>query len=254
MVSEATARSFWPGQDAIGKTIRIERPNGRPVEDLVGYPEVTVVGTVPDVVSGLIVDGRDASHIYLPMTADSPQALAALVRGRTMREPGAEALQQSFRQVAADPQIFEALPLEEMRALQIYPLQAASWVGILLGGLALILSVSGLYGVLIYTLNQRTREIGIRMALGASGTAVVRLIVRQSARLAAAGAMIGLIVAFGSLKTLSSAIQLQTVTLVDAAAFAAGVVVVVAAAALAAYHPASRATRVDPSAALRADA
>jgi len=72
--------------------------------------------------------------------------------------------------------------------------------------------------------------------------------------LAAAGAMIGLIVAFGSLKALSSAIQLQTVTLVDAAAFAAGVAVVVAAAALAAYHPASRATRVDPSAALRADA
>jgi len=254
IISEATARSFWPGQDAIGKSIRIERPNGRPVDDLAGYPEVTVIGTVPDVVSGLIVDGRDSSHIYLPMTADSPQTLAALVRGRTMREPGAEALQQSFRQVAADPQIFEALPLEEMRALQIYPLQAASWVGILLGGLALILSVSGLYGVLIYTLNQRTREIGIRMALGASGAAVVRLIVRQSARLAAAGAMIGLIVAFGSLKALSSAIQLQTVTLVDAAAFAAGVVVVVAAAALAAYHPASRATRVDPSAALRADA
>jgi predicted permease len=254
IISEATARSFWPGQDAIGKSIRIERPNGRPVEELAGYAEVTVVGTVPDVVSGLIVDGRDSSHIYLPMTADSPQTLAALVRGRTMREPGAEALQQSFRQVATDPQIFEALPLEEMRALQIYPLQAASWVGVLLGGLALILSVSGLYGVLIYTLNQRTREIGIRMALGASGAAVVRLIVRQSARLAAAGAMIGLIVAFGALKALSSAIQLQTVALVDAAAFAAGVGVVVAAAALAAYHPASRATRVDPSAALRADA
>jgi ABC-type antimicrobial peptide transport system permease subunit len=149
--------------------------------------------------------------------------------------------------------VFEMLPLEELHALQIYPLKAASTVGFLLGALALILSVSGLYGVLTYMLSQRTREIGIRIALGATAAGVVQLMVRQSARLAAAGGVIGLVIAFASLKSLSAVIRLNTISLVDAAAFAGGAVAVMAAAALAAYHPARRATRIDPAAALRAD-
>ncbi len=254
IISEATARRFWPGADPVGKSIRIERADGRPVDDLPRYTDVTVVGVAPDVVSGLIFDGRDPAHIYLPITSDSPHATAALIRGRSPHEPGPEALQDTFRRVAADPQVFEALPLEEMRALEVYPLQAASWVGILLGGVALILSVSGLYGVLTYTLSQRTREIGIRMALGASGAAVIGLVVRQSARLAVAGATIGLVITFASLKALSSTVHLQTMSFVDAVAFGAGAAMVVSASALAAYHPARRASRVDPSEALRADA
>jgi ABC-type antimicrobial peptide transport system permease subunit len=140
-----------------------------------------------------------------------------------------------------------------MRDLQIYPLKAASWVGFLLAALALGLSVSGLYGVLLYTVNQRTREIGIRLALGATGSAVVRLIVGQSARLAAIGAAIGLVAAFAGLRALSSAVRLQTISLLDSTAFGAAVALVVGAAALAAYQPARRATRIDPSQALRAD-
>jgi predicted permease len=253
IVSASTARAFWPGQDPIGKTIRIERPQGRPVDEVPGYTQLTVIGTARDVVSGLVVDGPDSGHIYLPITADDAHATAVLVRGRTPRDLGPEALQTIFRRVAKDPEVFEALPLNEMRDLQVYPLRAASWVGFLLGVLALGLSVSGLYGVLIYTVNQRTREIGIRVALGATGAAVVRLIVRQSARLAGIGAAIGLIVAFGGLKALTSVVRLQTISLVDARAFAAAVTLVIGAAVLAAYQPARRATRIDPSQALRAD-
>jgi len=254
IVSAATARAFWPGEDAIGKTIRIERAEGRPVEELPGYSQVTVVGTAPDVVSGLIVDGRDSGHIYLPMTADDPHATAVLVRGRTPQDLGPETLQTLFSRVAQDPQVFEALPLDEMRELQTYPLNAASWVGFALGGLALILSVSGLYGILIYTLNQRTREIGIRMALGATASGVVSLVVRQCARLAAIGAAVGMVAAFALLRTVSSVVQLQTVSFLDAAAFAVSMTTVLGAAVLAAYQPARRATRIDPSQALRADA
>jgi ABC-type antimicrobial peptide transport system permease subunit len=177
-----------------------------------------------------------------------------LIRGRTRQEPRPADLQDEFRRVANDPQVFEALPLEEMRALQIYPLQAASWIGVLLAGLALVLSVSGVYGVLLYMLAQRTREIGIRMALGASAAAVVRLVLQQCARLAGGGAAIGLIVAFCALKSLSALIHLQTVTVVDAAAFTVAVAIVLAATAAAAYRPARHATRIDPSVALRADA
>jgi hypothetical protein len=254
IVSLSTSKAFWPGEDPIGRKIRIERPEGRPVDELVGYTELTVVGTAPDVVSGMMFDGPDAGHIYLPITSDDRHATAALVRGRTPRELGPEALQEIFRRIAKDPQVFEALPLNEMRDLQVYPLRAASWVGFLLGALALGLSVSGLYGVLIYMVNQRTREIGIRVALGATATAVVRLIVRQSARLATIGAAVGLVIAFASLKALSSAVPLQTLSFLDATAFAAGVTLIVGAAALAVYHPARRATRIDPSQALRSDA
>jgi ABC-type antimicrobial peptide transport system permease subunit len=102
-------------------------------------------------------------------------------------------------------------------------------------------------------LSQRTREIGIRMALGATATGVVTLMVRQSARLATIGSVIGLVIAFASLKTLNAAIHLNTISLVDAAAFAGGIAAVIAAAALAVYQPALRATRIDPAVALRAE-
>jgi ABC-type antimicrobial peptide transport system permease subunit len=140
-----------------------------------------------------------------------------------------------------------------MRALQVYPLQAASWVGFVLGIVALALSVSGLYGVLTFTLNQRTREIGIRMALGATAGAVVRLVMAQSARLAGVGALAGLVVAFVVLRILNAAIQLRHISLLDLAAFAIGVVLVMAAAVLAAFQPARRATRVSPAVTLRSD-
>jgi ABC-type antimicrobial peptide transport system permease subunit len=141
-----------------------------------------------------------------------------------------------------------------MRNLQVYPFVAASWVGSILGLVALALSVSGLYGVLSYALSQRTKEIGIRMALGATSGAVLRLVLLQSTRLAAVGTAIGLMVSFASLKVLGSAIQLRTVSFLDIAAFGAGLALVAAAVAAAAYLPARRATRVDPSRTLRADA
>lgn len=253
VVSAATAHRFWPGMDPIGRTIRIESPDGRPVEELRGYSNVTVVGVTRDVVSGLIVDGVDQGHIYLPAAPADPHVFALLVRGRTGSDLRPEALDELFRRVAPDPQIFEALPFAEMRDVQMFPLRAASWVGGLLGVTALILSVTGLYGVLTYTMGQRTREVGIRIALGATASSVVGLVIRQAMRLAGGGASIGLGIAFAAMWLLSSVIRLRTVSVLDGAAFAAGLAVIVAASALAAYQPARRATRVDPAQALRTD-
>ena len=116
-----------------------------------------------------------------------------------------------------------------------------------------MLSVSGLFGVLTYNVNQRTREIGIRMALGASASAVVRLVMRQSARLAALGVVLGLLAAFGVMRVLDAAVQFAEVTLLDVVAFALAPVLVLAAAALAALQPARRATSVHPAITLRVD-
>jgi len=251
IVSEGTAGALWPGEDPVGKTIRIERANGRPVDELPEYAEVTVVGTVRDIVTGMMIAGRDRGHIYLPITSSDVHATAVLVIGRTTLT--ADTLQEIFRRVVPDPEVFEALPLGEMRDLQVYPLLAASWVATLLGAVALALSVSGLYGVLTYALSQRRKEIGIRLALGATARAVIGLVVSQSARLAGIGALIGVVVAFAVMQGLTAAIPFRAISLLDVRPFGAGLALVMAATMLAAYEPARRATRVDPSETLRSD-
>ena len=175
------------------------------------------------------------------------------MRARSLREDDRltiltpEPLQQILKRAGADPEVFEALPLEEVRTLQVYPFMAASWIGSLLGVIALALSVAGLFGVLTYTLTQRSREIGIRMALGATAATVVRMVMRQTAVFAGFGATVGLAGAFVLLQILGATIRFRAVSLLDGVAFGAGLALVVAAAALAAYQPARRAARVDPA-------
>jgi putative ABC transport system permease protein len=116
------------------------------------------------------------------------------------------------------------------------------------------MSIAGLYGVLTYTFGQRTREIGVRMALGASTAAVTELVMVESARLAALGAGIGAFVSFSVMTLLSTVVRLENVSVVDPWAFAISLALVATAVVLAACGPARRAARVDPSAMLRADA
>jgi len=252
IVSAATSRAFWPGQDPIGRTVRIEA-SGPELDTLPGYSEVTVVGVAKDVVSGMIFDGVDAGHIYLPTSATGQRPVAVLVRGHADRDLTPGAVATAVRGVHSDPLAFDTMPLDEMLALQMFPLRMASWIGCVLGVVALALSVSGLYGVLTYTLSQRTKEIGIRMALGATAGAVVRLVMRQSARLTGLGVALGLTLAFAAMKTLSTFVELRNVSIVDGVAFGTALGLVLTSAAIAAYFPASRATRVNPAQTLRSD-
>ena len=219
-----------------------------------GYGTILIIGVAKDVVSGFVYDGKDRAHLYLPTSFSGTHAGALLVRGRAPVEFRRDTLPALLERVHPDPFAFEALPLGEVLALQMFPLRVASWIGSLLGVIAMALSVSGLYGVLTYLLSQRTKEIGIRMALGATSAKVLTLVMRQCARLAALGMAIGVALAFAVMKALSSVIQNRNVSVVDAGAFAAAVLLVSAAAALAAFVPARRASRIDPSQALRADA
>ena len=254
VVSAATARAFWPGQDPIGRTIRMVPVRETSGGDLAGYSDVTVVGMVGDVISGLIADGPEPGHVYLPTAPGQPQARSLLARARSEGDLAPEPLQQILRRVAADTEVFEALPLEDLRTLQVYPCMAASWMGSLLGVVALGLSISGLFGVLTFTLAQRTKEIGIRIALGATAGTVVRMVMRQTAWLAGLGAAVGVAGAFALLRILAATVRLPALSFLDAPAFAAGLALVVAAAAIATYRPARRAAQTDPAGALRADA
>ena len=265
IVSEAGARTLWPGEDPIGKTVRVyvEPPGTRTrVAEMVhqmrridddadapGSRVVTVVGVAADVVSGFVYQGKDPAHLYLPTSPSGTQALALLVRASDTRM---EPLKEVLHRVQADPFAFDVLPLDEMVSLQQFPIRVASWVGTLLSTVALALSISGLYGVLSYTFGQRTQEIGIRMALGATGGAVMRLVVVQSVRLAAIGAAIGLVLGFTVMKLLSAVVRLDNVSVIDPGAFVLSLLLVGVAVALASVGPARRAVRVDPTAMLRA--
>ena len=254
VISEATARAFWPGANPIGQTIRIAPPTTSRMDEIEGYTLVTVVGTVRDVVTGMMVNGPDGGHIYFPASALHPHASALLLRPQATGDFRPDMAFATLRRAGLDTAMFEVFPMAEMRDAQMYPLRAGAWIGGLLGAVALALSVTGLYGVLAYMLTQRTREIGIRIALGATARAVIELVVRQCLRLAGVGALVGLVLAILAMKGLSSVITLEAVSLLDLAPFVAAVVVVFSAVALAAYQPARRATRVDPAETLRAEA
>jgi predicted permease len=253
IVSERTAKALWPGADPIGQTIRIVRSSDQQIDALEGYSEIVIVGVAKDVVSGLIYQGTDPSLLYLPTHGSGKHAEALLARGRGDGTLRRDTLQRALERVHRDRAAFEVIPLDELPVLMLYPLRVASWIGSLLSAIALVLSVSGLYGVLMYVLSQRTREIGIRMALGATATSVVRLVMRQSAWVVGAGATLGLTFALVTLKFLGSVVRFENVSLLDAWAISIGIACVAVAAVVATYFPARRATQVDPCEALRAE-
>jgi predicted permease len=280
IVSAAAARRLWPDDDPIGKTMRIPIPPAgqRRVADTVhelrkagdawaGSLVVTVIGVTTDVVSGFVYEGFDAAHLYLPTSPTGSRAGDLMVRLRPDTrgparaqlegtQPGVrlDELKTILTRAHPDPLAFDILSLDEMVALQMFPLRAASWLGSLLSAVAVALSVSGLYGVLTYVFGQRRQEIGIRMALGASASAVIGLVVRQSARLAGLGAAVGVVLAFTVMKILSTRVRLDNVSVIDPGAFAVSIVLIAAAVAVASYAPARRAARVDPLSMLRTDA
>jgi hypothetical protein len=147
----------------------------------------------------------------------------------------------------------EAMPLSTLLSMQVYPFHAAAWIGWMLGLLAMGLTVSGMYGVMSYLVNQRSKEIGIRMALGSSPSGVIALVMKRSVWLAGIGVLVGggfAAIALRVLIALSAGIEIVEW---DAVALLTGVSVAGAAGVLAALGPSSRAARVDPNTVLRAD-
>ena len=145
----------------------------------------------------------------------------------------------------------EIRPLTEFHASGIYPFRAASWISSALGGVAWLLTLSGVYGVLSYLVAQRTREIGIRMALGATSVAILQLVLNQTMRVATTGMIVGTALALGVSRVLSS--KLLFINPFDSLAYAGGLILVSLAAIGAAWLPARRSARIDPTTALRFD-
>lgn len=248
VISQLTARRLWPKGDAVGREIVIRhdaRTNwGEPLPQ---YSTARVVGVTGNIISCTIPYGPDPPLVYFPATTGK---LAVLVRVNGNVENARLRLDKELSTLAGED-IEDIHSMDQAMALSIYPFRVGSWLGALLGGLALALTLSGIYGVLSYLVTQRTKEIGIRMALGASVGAVTRLVMTQSMRLAVVGIGLGTALALGVSRFLAS--HLVFVNTFDLLAYAAGVFLVLAASVGAAYFPSRRAARIDPVTTLRYD-
>ncbi len=241
IISEAMARRYWPGQDPLGQSIRVGSPQSPPTE---------IVGIARDVVRNQIGEVAEP-FIYLPFRQHTWGEMTLLVE--TRGDPGAVLglVRQEMRRLNASIVPVFVDTQKQLIRTALFPQWATAWLLGGLGSLAFALAVAGLYGVISYSVAQRTREIGIRTALGARPADTVRLILRQGVSLALIGVGIGLPVAFALGRVLQA--LLLGLSPADPATFLGASLLVIGVAALAGYLPARRAAKVDPMVALRAE-
>jgi len=237
IVNEALARRFWPGQNPLGKHLRIGRKEA--------FAEV--VGVTRDTRQVYLWSSSEP-YLYLPARDADTLGLHLFVRTAAGGAfPVARLLEESR---ALDPSVvLRVRPLEENLAFWIWPSQVGALVAALLGGLALLLASLGLYGVVSYVASRRTREIGVRMALGAQPSSVLSLVLNQGLRLVLAGLGIGLVIAAAATRILAQ--FLYGLSSLDWITFAATSALLAGVALAACWIPARRAARVDPIVALR---
>jgi predicted lysophospholipase L1 biosynthesis ABC-type transport system permease subunit len=241
VVSERVAQRFWRGQDPIGKRIKFGALTSQ-------SPWLTIVGVVGEVkYRGLPENPTTDPDVYIPFVDRNSQfafAIRATVPPSSLVAP----LRAVIRGADSSIPVYQVSTLEDLVGAQTSQSRFTMWLMGVFAAAALMLAVVGIYGVMSYLVMQRTREIGIRLALGADGRDILRLVVGNGARLIGIGIVIGLAASF-ALQRLVASLLFG----VGAADLSSGVAVALLAAVamLACYLPALRATRVDPLYALR---
>jgi predicted permease len=250
VISEATARRLWPTGDALGQTLRLSDGNRsgsvrRPV-----HTEVRIVGVARDVISGSILDGIDTTCVYFPTSPSLDEDMGLLLRTRTTMTSLRDAVNDARVAVREDA-AFPLYPMRQIIGLQLWAMRMASAIVSLLAIGALLLAFTGTYSVMAYLVSDRTREFGIRMALGASVSAVVRSVLEQALRLGISGMVVGGVLALALSIVLSSLVEIMPAP--SAGPYLIGALIVLLASAIAAVVPSRRAARVDPAVALRTE-
>jgi len=239
IVNESMARLYWPQQDPIGKRLQLRRSSG---------PFLEVIGIAGD--GKYITLGEDPMpYMFLPCRQSYKSRMTVLIRSQADPASLAAGLR---REVAALDETLPVFGIKTMPQFMERSLWAASNVAGLVGGFglaALLLAAVGIYGLMSYSVAQRTREIGIRAALGAQPGDVLRLVAKQGMLLALVGIAFGLAGAFALTRVMSSMLLATSAT--DPATFSVITLLLALVAFLACYIPARRATKVDPMIALR---
>ena len=243
IVSEAVAQRFWPGQDPIGKRVTLGETG------YIGGKEWrTIVGVAKDT---HLRDIREATPVvYLPTRQSYWQGNIG-IRSSLPLSSLLPALRRAGQEVDPDLQLWSPRTMDETLAGPLAQPKLSALLMSTFGIVALFLAATGLYGVMSSLVRDQTREIGVRIALGASAGRVRRDVLGRATRVVGAGAMIGLVVALATSRLLSA--LLFEVSPTDPIALGGACIVLLGVGAIAAYLPARRATRIDPAVALRAE-
>ena len=242
VVSEKMAREVWPGQDPLGKRIALLDPDDK------GWR--TIVGVVSDVrEAGL--DEEAAWQMYYPVQEGPPNRVALVARTSLPRAEILAALRRAVREVDPRQAVFSATTLDELINASLTPRRSITGLITAFGTLALLLAVIGVYGVVSYGVTQRTRELGIRAALGARRSELLRLVLREGLMLGLAGTAIGVGGALALTRLLRA--LLYGVTPGDPAAITLAAVLLLIPVLGAALVPARRAARLNPLDVMRAE-
>ncbi len=243
ILNETMAHRLWPSRDALGKCIKIGGGEDVPCSE--------VIGIVEDVRRNVITE-RPTMQYYAPLSQMDTSFLypvtALLVRTVGSPEEILPAVRREIQAVSTDLPYVDVQPMRNVFEWQLHSWKLGSLLFSLFGVLALALAAIGLYGLLAYVVAQRTREIGVRMALGAQGRDVLLLIIRQGLGVAAAGVAIGGVTALLAGRSLAS--MLYGVSPADVMVVGSAGLVLLAVSFLASYVPARRAVSVDPASAL----
>jgi putative ABC transport system permease protein len=241
IIDERLAREYWPGEDPIGKRIRFGPP-----ED--NEPWHTIVGVVREVKHDRL-DASTRMSVYLPF-AQMPiggSSLAIRTSGKPEKLIGA--VRAQVKELDPDIALTQVMPMTEVLARAVWQPRLYTALFGVFAAVALILATVGIYGVMSYAVTQRTREIGLRMALGAQTQDVLKLVVGQGVVLATIGVGVGIVAAIALTRLMTS--LLFGVTATDPVTFAAVSVLLAGVALGACFVPARRAAKVDPMVALR---
>ena len=243
VVSRSFAQKFWPGQDAIGRRFRTVDPASE-------TPWLTVVGISGDVVHQWVMR-RNWPTMYRPMRQEPRLRLAFAMR--TTGDPDAlmPAVGRALKDVDPDQPADDVMSMRRAIARGTIGIQYVAGIMSAFGVLALVLALSGVYGILSYRVSLRTTEIGVRMALGATRRDVLALTLGQAARLSAIGLAAGAVLAFGMARVLSSALRGAVAS--DPGMVALTTAALALAALVAAWVPSRRAMGIEPAMALRSE-
>jgi len=239
VLNQTLAATLWPGEEALGKRVSISGPAG---------PFLEVVGVARD---GKYRSLGEAPHpyIYQPLLQSYDPKMTLVVRTTGQPQSVATAMREQIRTLDANLPVADVKTLRDQLDLSLFPSRVAAWTLGGFGVLALLLAAIGIYGVVSYSVAQRTQEIGVRMAMGAREKDVLRLVLGEGLFVIAVGLALGLLLAAAATRVIAG--LLYGVEATDPLTFAGVPLLLGFVALVASYIPARRATKVDPLVALR---